>query len=40
MGISSFTSNAMGDKRRLQQYKARMQALPASHRVAVEGIER
>jgi DNA-binding ferritin-like protein (Dps family) len=40
MGISSFTSKVMGDKRRWRQYKARMQALPEGHRIAVEGIER
>ena len=30
----------LGDKRRWRQYKARVKALPASHRTTVEGLER
>lgn len=33
-------SKMIGDKRRWRAYKARVKALPASYRTAVEGIER
>ena len=40
MSIPEFTSKVIGDKRRWRQYKARVNALPASYRTAVEAIER
>jgi DNA-binding ferritin-like protein (Dps family) len=40
MSISEFTAKVIGDKRRWRAYKARVKALPASYRTAVEAIER
>jgi DNA-binding ferritin-like protein (Dps family) len=39
MSIAEFTSKVVGDKRRWRAYKARVNALPASYRTAVEAIE-
>jgi DNA-binding ferritin-like protein (Dps family) len=40
MGISGFTSKVIGDKRRWRAYKARIEQLPPSYRMAVAGLER
>ena len=36
----SILSRVIGDKRRWREYRARVEALPAPYRTAVEGIER
>ena len=40
ISISDISTKLIGDKKRWRQYKARVAALPLSHRTAVAGIER